>query len=149
MKCSKCNQENTMEAVFCCHCGNKFQKAKKDKKWIILIAVVLTFVILITLSGCGNAAKITKLENENSNIEEKISAYEDELQYWENIYYEAQNTYNSYKHSEDYAIQMELERTKEIMDEANNQIYTIKRQIYLLETSKRINDEQIDRLNED
>ena len=117
-------------------------------KKLLSICLILSLT-LVMLVGCTNASEIRKLEEQIEEYEDKLENYEDELEDWQDIYDDALSTYNRYSYSSDYAIQKELERTKDIMDEARKEIDAIRREIDLTELFLKQTKESLDRLKAD
>lgn len=117
-------------------------------KKIFSIGLILSLT-LVMLVGCMNASEIRKLEEEIENYEYKLEDYEDELEDWQDIYDDALSTYNRYSYSSDYAIQKELEKTKDMMDKAKREIVGIQRNIDLTETFLEQAKESLERLKKD
>lgn len=113
------------------------------KKTIKLMTLFLCFVFV--LSGCTNASKIKQLESEIAEINEKIESKEDELSDWKEIYDEAYSIYYA-PHSSSAAVQRELERTKEMMDDAQKEVNSLKREIDLLKMQRDYKEEDIEDL---
>lgn len=115
------------------------------KKFTYIMVMLLLFSFM--LSGCGTQGKITEIENEIAELEEQISSKEEELKEWQAIYDEAHDVYYA-EHSDNAAIQSELERTKEYMDEAQKKINDINRAIGLYELNLEMKQEELDKLKE-
>ncbi len=117
-------------------------------KKLFSIGLILSLT-LVMLVGCMNASEIRKLEEEIENYEYKLEDYEDELEDWQDIYDDALSTYNRYSYSSDYAIQKELEKTKDMMDKAKREIVGIQRNIDLTETFLEQAKDSLERLKKD
>lgn len=115
-------------------------------KYKINIFMVILFMLVNLLCGCNSMNKISQLKEKISDIEYEISSVESELDDWENLYDEAKSTYDQYKYSDSHSIQQELEKTKSVMDEADKKVAEFQREISLLETHKKLYEEQIERL---
>lgn len=116
-------------------------------KWISLLMVIS--VLSVIIYGCGNSNEIADLQKEISEMEWELSQLEDDLEEWEEIYDDAKSTYDRYKYSSDPDIQEELERTKDIMDEARKERDAIEREISLLELSKKHAEDRLNSLLEE
>ncbi len=117
-------------------------------KKILSIGLILSLTLVI-LVGCTNASEIRKLEEQIEKYEDKLENYEDELEDWQDIYDDALSTYNRYSYSSDYAIQKELEKTKDMMDKAKREIVAIQRDIDLTEIFLEQSKESLERLKKD
>lgn len=117
---------------------------KKTLSFCLILS--LTLVMLV---GCTNASEIRKLEEEIENYEDKLENYEDELEDWQDIYDDALAIYNKYQYSSDYSIQAELERTKDMVDEARREVVAIQRNIDLTEAFLEQSKESLERLKKD
>ncbi|MEE3492743.1 hypothetical protein [Ruminococcus sp.] len=97
----------------------------------IAILIPLIIIIMILLCGCGEKAKYeAQLEEYN----EKISSLKNDLDYYQNIYDTALSTYQKYsKYSGKPEWDSELDKTNKIMNEAQDKISSIKRDILLYE----------------
>ena len=115
---------------------------------LLSIGLILSLT-LVMLVGCTNASEIRKLEEQIEEYEDKLENYEDKLEDWQDIYDDALSIYNRYSYSSDYAIQKELEKTKDMMDEAQREIIAIQRDIDLTEIFLEQSKESLERLKKD
>ena len=113
----------------------------------LVYRALLLLLFCFGLTGCGRQAKITELENEIGELEKKITTKEAELEDWQEIFDVAYNTYYA-SHSSNMAIQAELERTKEYMDEAKKHINDINRAIALYELELEYKEKELAELKE-
>ena len=122
------------------------RRCSYEKTLSFCLILSLTLVMLV---GCTNASEIRKLEEEIENYEDKLENYEDELEDWQDIYDDALAIYNKYQYSSDYSIQAELERTKDMVDEARREVVAIQRNIDLTEAFLEQSKESLERLKKD
>ena len=111
-------------------------------KKILHYLVLFLFLLAFLLCGCNSRAS---LESDIKEYNEKISSLTNDLETYQNIYDEALSAYQQYsQYSGSPDWDNELSRTKNIMNEAQSKINSIKRDIDLYETFKELKEKELD-----
>lgn len=98
---------------------------------IIISSVSLAFLLIFALT---NYYSEIKTEAEIQEKKAQVETLKKSLENYQDIYNEALSTYQKYStHSGDPEWDYELSKTKKIMDEAQREIYKIKRSISIYE----------------
>lgn len=109
---------------------------------LITLSVLFLFLLAFLLCSCNSRAS---LESDIKEYNEKISSLNNDLEAYQNIYDEALSVYQQYsKYSGSPDWDNELSRTKNIMNEAQSKISSIKRDIALYEAFKKSKENQLD-----
>lgn len=111
-----------------------------------LLLMIIMLCMVINIVGCSNASEVKQLEKEIAGITSEIENKEDDLEDWEEIYQDAYDIYYA-PHSKSSAVQQELQRTKEMMDDALKEANALKRDIDLLKMEKDFKEDELTKLN--
>lgn len=114
------------------------------KKYFLTLILILG--TLLSITGC-NSGKISELEKEIEEINFEIQEKRNDLAEWQELYNDARKIYTA-PHSNNSEVQAELQRTKEIMDEAQAEVNALQREIDLLKYSKEYKEEELKELKD-